>query len=88
MLLLGIITSFEKDNIQKDLSPLIGGERKKFNTIGAKTMLIGISGCSIKDLNFSVTPFRNPKVISGAAFGAGKLNEVWKSAVLIKKRSL
>lgn len=72
--------------------PLI--EKKKTSTgakieytFGFQTMMIGISGSSISDLNFSAKPSNTPKIISGAAFGAGKLNGVWKTSVLVKNKN-
>jgi len=72
--------------------PLI--EKKKTSTgakieytFGFQTMMIGVSGSSINSLNLTATPSNSPKVISGAAFGAGKLNGVWKTSVLVKNKS-
>ncbi|WP_367210537.1 hypothetical protein [Sphingobacterium sp. R2] len=72
--------------------PLI--EKKKTSTgakieytFGFQTMMIGVSGNSINNLNINAKPSNTPKIISGAAFGAGKLNGVWKTSVLVKNKS-
>lgn len=56
-------------------------------TFGFQTMMVGVSGSSISNLNFTASPSRNPKIVSGAAFGAGKLNGVWKTSVLVKNKN-
>jgi len=36
--------------------------------------------------NVGGSPSKNPKVVSGAIFGAGKMNGQWKTGVLVKNK--
>lgn len=75
--------------IEKSLTGKNAPDGAKINLyLAPQTALFKFDLNSYKFNNLKVgfTPAKTPKVISGAVFGAGKLNYIWKTGVIIKQQ--